>query len=193
MPEVVVKVADNFSEFKEAYQLVYQQYLERGYLAEGEEDVLNNDCGSTIIAKINSRIVGTLTVAGDVDNCLKMEEVYPDEIRTLRNGKRNIAEIRWLSIDSNDRNVFFALTKFLFQHSIYHNYDDLVMVVHPRHYKFYWFAFRAYPIGPLRPCSYAGGHPGLCCRINLHHIKQNMTEKIRRKHYDDLEKPEHYK
>jgi hypothetical protein len=73
---------------------------------------------------------------------------------------------------------FFALTKLMIHYAYWRGHDDLVMTIHPKHYRFYWRHFRMYPLGPHRPHQSAGGNPAVCHRIDLRHLKRNIAPEL---------------
>ena len=48
------------------------------------------------------------------------------------------------------------------------------------------------PIGPCREYKFVGGHPALCCRINLHNLEENMGQKVRKEYFGQVHPMEYY-
>ena len=200
--DFTVRVARDRSELAAAYELVYRRYLAKGYLGARPSGIVYQpsfglSTSRTLVASVENRgIIGTMTLVGDNAIGLKLEEIYHSEVESLRIEGRSFAEVTCLCIDEESEvsgnKVFAALTKFAIHHSYLRGYDDLLLAIHPRHYRIYWHTFRAYPIGPCQPYALVGGNPALCCRINLHNLDANMTEKVRECYFEEVKPREHY-
>ncbi|MDD4266722.1 MAG: hypothetical protein PHO07_15740 [Pirellulales bacterium] len=185
-----------------AYRLVYRRYLAKGYVRARPGGIVYQPrfglgTSRTLVAiDPQQGVVGALTVVGDNPLGLQLEEICRREAEQLRGEGRHLAEVTCLSIDAAGRIpgklVFLALTRFLFQHSYLRGYDDLLLAIHPRHYRVYWHAFRAFPIGPCREYGAVCGNPALCCRIDMHDLKANMTASMRQAYFENLRPEEDY-
>lgn len=197
-----VRVARGRPELLAAYRLVYRRYLEKGYARPRPAGIVYQprfalDTSRTLIATTDlGAIVGTMSVVGDNPSGLQLEEIYHAEVDLLRAAHRSVAEVTCLCIDSAPyipgREVFTGLTKFAIHHACLRGYDDLLLAIHPRHYRTYWHAFRAYPIGPCREYPSVDGNPAICCRINLHNLEANMTPRMRECYFRRVDPPSHY-
>jgi len=190
-----VRIAVRRTELAAAFELVYRSYLGRGYIDPHPGGIvyrksLGLPASRTIIATTRSdQVLGTLSVVGDNPLGLELEGTYPSEVQSLRHAGRSLAEITCLAIQPSDEirptAVFFELTRFMIQHAYSRKLDDLLMAVHPRHYRFYWRHFRVWPFGPCRACSSVRGNPSIACRIDLHTLKQNVPPELRRRYFDE--------
>jgi hypothetical protein len=179
-----VQMAETRSEYASAFELLYQLYLIKGYTRPHPSGLLYNPVfglptSRTLIAVDATDVtVGCLSVVGDSDYGLPMESTYHDEVDQLRREGRRVAEVAGLSVASGagrrPREIFFALTEFMIQYAYWRQLDDLVMVMHPRHYRFYWECFRAAPIGPCREHKSVCGNPAIACRIDLGWLSRNV-------------------
>ena len=79
--------------------------------------------------------------------------------------------------------VFFSLTHLTIHYAYWRRYDDLLMTIHPRHRKFYGRRFRAGILGNCRPYGMVRGNPALCCRIDLHQLRQLTDPKVERQYF----------
>ena len=132
-------------------------------------------------------IAGTLSIVGDNRFGFQLETTYRDEVQLLRNEGRKLAEITCLTTESvggfRPTEVFTALTRFTIHYALLRGYDDLLIAIHPRHYRFYWKIFRAAPLGPPRDHEVVEGNPALCCRIELGNLARNMTPELSRQYF----------
>lgn len=188
-----VKMAASRSEYAAALELLYQLYLAKGYTRPHPSGLLYNPVfglrsSRTLVAiDAEGTTVGSLSVVGDNCHGLPMESTYPTEVESLRRQGLAIAEIAGLTVASGagrrPREVFFALTEFMIQYAYWRQLDDLVMVMHPRHYRFYWELFRAAPIGPCRHHKSVCGNPAIACRIGLRHLSRNVDPALWRRYF----------
>lgn len=118
--QIIVKMAESEDEFKQAYQLLYQSYISR------EENKTSDSnwfltpyhilpSTATIIATINSQVIGTLTVIRDGAFSLPSEGHF--DLSFLRSKKFRLAEITHLAIEPKYRiragACFFLLMKYM--------------------------------------------------------------------------------
>jgi len=180
----------------EAFELVYSAYVAKGYVRPHParmvyQPVFGLASSRTMVARAaGGDIVGTLSIVGDNPFGSQLETAYYDEIELLRMGGRKLAEITCLTIENaggfRPMEVFVALTRFTIQYALRQDYDDLVMAVHPRHYRAYWRLLRAVPLGPPRAYEVAEGNPSICCRIDLTNLQRNMAPEMSRRYFSGV-------
>lgn len=197
-----IRVARGRSELASAYRLVYRRYLAKGYVGSRPAGMVYHPrfalCTSrTLVAATEGgQIVGTMSLVGDNPDGLQLEEIYRAEVDSLRAQCRSVAEVTCLCIDTEPqhpgKDIFAGLTKFAIHHAYLKGYDDLLLAIHPRHYRTYWHTFRAYPIGPCREYPSVSDNPALLCRIELHNLEANMTPRMRQFYFEHVEPPSHY-
>jgi hypothetical protein len=183
-----VQIAESRSEYSAAFELVYRLYLAKGYTRPHPGGVVYHRAfglsSTRTLVAVNSegRVVGTLSVVGDSPAGLLLESTYPEEVRSLRGEGRFLAEIAALGVNPDaggrPREVFFSLTEFMIHYAYWRRFDDLVMAIHPRHYRMYWQCFRAAPMGPCREYEQVCRNPAIACRIDLHTLRQNVDSSL---------------
>lgn len=179
-----VRIASTRREYAAAFELLYRVYLAKGYTRPHPSELIYSQLlglptSRTIVAiDTGRRLAGSLSIVGDNRLGLPLESTYPDEVDALRRQGRVLAEISGLSVEPcasrRPREIFFALTEFMIQYAYWRQLDDLVMLVHPRHYRFYWQCFRAAPFGPCRDHKPVCGNPAIACRIDLRFLERNV-------------------
>ena len=189
----IVRIAASRRDLVGAFELVYSAYLAKGYVRPHPErmvyqPVFGLPSSRTMVAAVpGNSIAGTLSIVGDNRFGFQLETTYRDEVQLLRNEGRKLAEITCLTIESAGgfltMEIFVALTRFTIHYALWRGYDDLLMAVHPRHYRFYWRILRATPLGPARAHEVVQRAPSLCCRIDLGNLKRNMTPELSRRYY----------
>lgn len=191
--DLIVRIAANRRDLVGAFELVYSAYLAKGYIRPHPERIVYQPVfglpsSRIVVAAVpGDDIAGTLSIIGDSPFGFQLETTYRDEVRSLRNEGRKLAEITCLTTESaggfRPREVFAALTRFTIHYALWRGYDDLLMAIHPRHYRFYWRIFRAAPLGPPRAHEVVEGNPALCCRIDLGNLSRNMTPELSRQYF----------
>jgi hypothetical protein len=154
--DIGIRLADGHEAVDEVGMLITRMYRSRGYLlpASGFERA---DCirRVTLEACHKNRTVGTLTVNLDGHEGLYAEQLYREEIRTLRRGGARLCEFTRLALDAEDggREALACLFHlgFIFAHRIYHA-SDLLIEVNPRHALFYRRKLGFSQVGEERIC-----------------------------------------
>lgn len=197
-----VGIAVSREELTGAFELVYRSYLAKRYIGSHSGGIVYQSTfglssSRTLIAVTQvGEVIGTLTLVGDNPLGLQLEVTYSDEVRLLRKQGRKVAEVTCLAVEPGaefrPRAVFFALTQFALHYAYWQRYDDLLLAIHPRHYRFYWHCFRVYPVGPCRPHGPVRGNPAVCCRIDMRHLGRNMQPRLWQQYFSRIGPKEHY-
>jgi len=182
-----------------AFELVYRRYLAKGFIEPHPGRIVYHRVfglasSRTIVAanrahpaNPHKQTLATLTVVGDNPLGLQMEIAFAAEVRSLRDAGRSVAEVTCLAMEPADdvpaASVFFSLTHLMIHYAYWRRYDDLLMTIHPRHRAFYQRCFRAAILGPCRPYGIVRGNPALCCRIDLHQLRQVTDPKVVRRYF----------
>ncbi|MEA3415921.1 MAG: hypothetical protein U9R02_07150 [Thermodesulfobacteriota bacterium] len=138
-------IAQTHDELKQAFSLVYQEYLRAGYVKKSipSKMLLNiyNLLPETVvwIVKSHHTVVSTLTQVFDSPLMLPIDEVYEKELDGLRLEGRRIVEISALAVHKEYRwqNAYMPLFRSMFKHALSCEATDLCIAVNPRHRAFY--------------------------------------------------------
>lgn len=113
----------------------------------------------TFAAYSSGNLVGTLGVRLDSCEGLKIEELYPDEVESLRVRGLGLSEFTRLAVAESaaSKEVLGALfhTAVLFSHVV-HGRSNVVIEVNPRHVAYYRRVLFFKPLGPLRHLDRVG-------------------------------------
>jgi hypothetical protein len=114
-------------------------YAGRGYNAAALPDEPCND-RVTLVASAASGLVGTMTIGFDSEQGLAVDEVFPDEVSSIRMAGRQVCEFTKLAVDGGvcSPQVLAAMfhVGFVHAHRI-RGCDTLLIEVNPRHVRFY--------------------------------------------------------
>jgi hypothetical protein len=131
----------------QAYQLVYQRYLEVGFCKAnktkmyfGFHELLIDT--RTFVAVFDGKVIATLSVVMDNSAGLPSDHLFANELNKFRNTSRKIAEISRFAVSSDFKKNSVFILQYLFQ-LLYHSYvissnvTDCVILVEPKHCKVY--------------------------------------------------------
>lgn len=183
------RLAKKRRELQAAFELVYRSYRARGYVPPHPSGMVYRPnfalpTSRTMVAvRPTDEVVGTLTLVGDNAQGLEIEAAFEAELDQLRQRRRHVAEVTALAVEScadlPAGAAFWAITRLMFQWADWRGYDDLAMVVHPRHFPFYRRQFGAAALGAPRPYHAACNKPGLFCHIDVGQIKRSIRPDLR--------------
>jgi len=183
---VEFRIAQTTEELLAASQLVYREYVKRGYVASNPSQLKLSiyhtlPQTATFIARHRKAgVIGTVTLIEDSPLGLPMDESYKAEVDELRRRRLHVAEATLLALDSElfGRGVFtlfhskkLMLTLRLFRAMFEYlrsstAVDELVACYNPKHKIFYDF-LQLKPIGGLKTYPGANGNPAVACHLNI--------------------------
>jgi hypothetical protein len=136
---VKIRAADSDGHRSSANILIKRRYEWRGY--QGASLPIDFNANRvTLTATEHDETIGTITVGLDSHEGLYAEDVFPDEVASLREKGRKICEFTKLAMDPIDgaKRVLSSLfhVAFLVAHRI-KKYDAVVLEVNPRHVNYY--------------------------------------------------------
>jgi hypothetical protein len=180
--DIEVKIASNRDEWKEAFQLVANNYQACGYEAPLASKVRFTPFHAlpdsvTFVAKHAERVVMTFTLVPDNTLLgLPLESIYKEEVKGLRRQRRRLAEIISLAADKEVnmrefRQVFVTLIKLSFNYHVSRGGDTWVITINPRHRDFYTKAMGFTELGPPRSYSAVLDHPAEAYYLDVELLK----------------------
>ncbi len=182
---LVCRPVESLEDLKEAYRLLYREYMARGYcqpnLAKMHYNLfclLPDSC--TFVLKRKDQLLGTISLLVDSPCGLPMESLFPEEIAKLRVPGRRLAEVGLLALNQTEigkglfslanlqkQAALFRLFKTMFDYARFvAGVTDLVIGMHPKHEALYrYLTFET--IGPVRSYEGACGNPALPMRMDI--------------------------
>lgn len=165
-----------------AYQLVYQRYLKEGYQAPtpGKLRFVAHCClptTRTFIAKVQGKIIATLSLIDDRELGLPLEKEYPEEIARLRKQGHTLAEVSCLATRRfGDRSVLMKLMRAMYAYARYHlHITACCIAVHPRQQNFYQRVLLFENIGGEREYQACSKAPAIAMCMDLRDCEQRMA------------------
>jgi len=181
-PSIII--AQSLDDYKQSFNLVHNEYVNCGYLQPKPQHPYHYSKhsflpGTRVFAfKSANTVVATLTeILDSTDIGLPMDELYKNEVDSLRNQGRTVAELSAFvtSRSFRMRNIMVYLCKAMFNHSRATKVDDICIMVNPKHVAFYTKMFLFEPFGPERFFEKVHA-PAVPLRIDMRHIIHRLQE-----------------
>lgn len=176
---VEFKVADSPSERRDAFRLVYDQYLKTGLSQPNAHHVRVTPyhllrTTHVFVAYVRREIVATMTLVGDGDLGLPMESIYGAEVARRRARGLRLSEVSCLADRRADRRdfltVFVGLSRLLAQFARRRQYDQLLVVCHPKHSAFYRRFLGFDMIGSVAECPHVENKPAVPLCLDFDYV-----------------------
>lgn len=180
-----IKIAETRDELEQAFSLVYREYLKLGYIKEPNPSEIHLSIyhilpeTAVFIFKSYLTVICTLTQIFDSKVFgLPMDDLYHEELNTLRNTNRKLVELSALATprEARWRNVFMYLCQAMYWYAIYQDVNDLCIMVNPKHVDFYKTIFLFEDLGPEKYYPNVGA-PAVALRLNLDDIQGKLRKK----------------
>lgn len=179
-----IKWAETDQEFKQAYKLLYDRYLESNYIKESKSFPFHYNVFNllpetkTAILKKNRAVVSTVDIVMDRDEYgLPMDQIYYSELDELRRQGRKLCEVGSLacSSDASWQNTFMPLFRVIFWRAVNIGCNDICIMVNPKHAAFYENIMIFESLGEERFYSNVNA-PAVALRMNLDKYKNNVKQ-----------------
>jgi len=166
--DIWVQIASTPTEWREAFQLVADQYQTRGYDAIGFDYRFTSyhALPDTVVfvAKAEGQVVATFTLVPDNTLLgLPLESLYAAEVRALRQHGRRLGEVTNLASTGLSLRefaaTFHALIRLMKQYHLRNGGDSWAIAVNPRHRDYYEKVLGYTALGPRRAYASVQGHP----------------------------------
>ncbi len=177
-----IKIAETFDEYRKTFNLVYDEYRHMRYTKPHPSKMLYNvwsmlPTTTVFDFKSHLNVIATMSHIRDTELFgLPMDAVYKDKIDELRFQGRQVAEIGALVTQRLRRwsNVMVFLSRAVFHYAKSSGVNDLVVMVNPKHVKFYTQIFLFKPFGEERPYDTVGA-PAVALRVNLDNFEEQLS------------------
>ncbi len=181
----VYAVGQTASERETAFQLVYQSYLRSGLCRRNRHAMRVTPyhllpTTTVFNAFVADTVVSTMTLIEDGDLGIPMESMYADQIAERRAAGLRVGEVSCLADRrSNCRrflDVFCKLARLMAQYARFHGLDQLLVVVHPRHARFYERFLGFQPIGGLTECPHVQNNPAVALCLDFAQVDREPPD-----------------
>lgn len=185
-------LANSNDKLQEAFDLVSVEYKKDGYInADAKPEMPGYNflpTSATFIAKLGNEIIGTVTIVGDGEKGLPMEEIYKAEIEKLRLSGKKIAEISQLalkreafeSLKINPRKfqiaILIPLFRLVYSFAKARGIDKLCISINPKHDIFYK-SLGFEEIGELKYYPSVNNAPALARMLDISQAAEALAKK----------------
>ncbi len=181
--EILVRLADTDDQHHAASVLLNRRYAWRGY---GDSHRISaKPTHMTFMASIDDDVVGTITLGVDSPSGLAADDIFRDEINTLRRVPgTKLCELTKLAFDSDvpSKPMLAALFHIVFIYGYHeHACTDLLIEVNPRHRRFYQAMLGFRPIGGVKTNSSVAA-PAQLMWLCVDDIRSQIDEQAGRLH-----------
>lgn len=180
---LIFKIAETREEWESAFRLVHRSYV-RSRLIEPQPSGMRltpfhlRPGSQVFIAKQEEEVVCTVSLIEDGDLGVPMEEIFPEEIASMRQAGLSFGEVSCLADRRSDFGrivpTFLEVNRWMAQYARRRGLDRLVIAVHPRHARFYQRYMHFYPMGgeeKLYPR--VRNHPAVAFSLNFERIDED--------------------
>ncbi|MCM8824125.1 MAG: hypothetical protein NC822_05590 [Candidatus Omnitrophica bacterium] len=198
---ITYRVARTHQELEKAYNLVYREYLQRGYTKPNPHQLKLSIYNAlpqttTFVALIGEDILSTATVIPDSPLGLPMDELYQEELNKFRSKKIRICEISMLASNSelfhkgvslmlNSKKLLlvFFLFKLIFDYvRDYLSFDYICITINPKHSLTYDFLLFK-ELGELKSYKSVNNAPAIGKYLDLRSIEEECKKNNRHNLY----------
>jgi hypothetical protein len=185
-----IKIAETSREYEQALALVYEEYVQSGYIPNPNPDGMVFSVHhllpetTVFIAKSYETVISTLTQVFDSEHFgLPMDCIYREELAELRDKGRKIAELGSLATNKEFRwqNLFMYLCQLMYWFARERGVNDLCITVNPKHVRFYKTIFLFEKFGPEKQ------YPKVAAPAVLMRLDVGGFEKASKRIYGHLE------
>lgn len=169
-----IKVAENIDEYSKSFNILYQEYRKVGYTPDHPKEMLYNKWSllpntSIFIFKSYNDVISSVSLIKDIEPFgLPLDEVAKKNVDILRNQNRRVAEAGALATTSTRRwsNLMIWLFRAIYYYSTMADFDDVVLVINPKHVRFYTQIMLFEPFGETAHYEKVGA-PAVPMRVDL--------------------------
>lgn len=175
-PGHTMLVASDVATRRRAYALAHRIYHGCGYASEEQGLIVSpHDANPNTLTLLavdeEGRDAATITLVFDSPAALPCDEIYGEELNTLRTQGRRLVEVTRLAVDEEHQRSRMLLVRlfnfiYIFARRV-KGFDDFVIEVNPRHVNYYRRLLCFDQVGPERPCPRVHGAPAVLLRLDL--------------------------
>jgi len=183
------KIAATHDEWHDAFALVYESYVRSGLTQpnlHGVRIIPHHllPTTSTLIARLGSEVIGTMTLVRDSEMGVPLEAVYRRDVEAMRAQGIAFAEVSCLATRPlslvDYPYVFMRLLRLLAQHARHVGVERLLIAAHPRHVRLYERSMGYRRFGGETSYPSVGGAPAVAAYLDF-----SEADRLRPRLYDE--------
>ena len=179
-----IKWAETDQDFKQAYSLLYDRYLESNYIKASKSfpfhyNVYNllPDTKTAILKKIGG-VVSTVDIVMESEEYgMPLDQIYHSELDELWGQGRKLCEVGSLacSKEASWQNTFMPLFRVIFWRAVNTGSNDICIMVNPKHVAFYENIMIFERLGEEKFYPNVNA-PAVALRMNLDQYENNVKQ-----------------
>jgi N-acyl amino acid synthase FeeM len=172
-----IHLVDSLKQRLKTNTLIKRMYASRGYHTETATTFSHSPNQITFAASIGEIIVGTVTLGIDSDEGLLTDELYQQEINSLREKGRKVCELSKLAINPlhTSKKLLASLFNLAYINGRINNKaTDFVIEVNPRHAGYYKRLLGFRQIGEVRTCKRVNA-PAVLLHLELDYVDEQVS------------------
>ncbi len=169
-----IRLANDEGTRSTASYLIEKMYSWRGYASSGPKAAPNR---VTLVASDIARALATITIGFDCEEGLVVDDLYKQEVDSIRGQGAIICEFTKLAVDRDQQSKELLAMMFHIAYMYARRMQlctDLLIEVNPRHVRFYQRMLGFRQLGPERSCPRVGGAPALLLWLRLKHAQEQI-------------------
>lgn len=178
-----IKIAETVEEYREALAVLYDAYLECGYIPENPSGVYASPHQLTpysqvFVFKSYLNVIATMSKVEDSDAFgLPMDCLYKDELDRLRGEGKRIVEFCTFASPREERfsNAMVFLKRSMFFQCAYNGINEICIMVNPKHVAYYKEIFLMEDLGPEKTFPKFDA-PAVGLRISVDDYRDKLSE-----------------
>lgn len=185
---LLYEVAGTREQVIEAWHLVYTRYYQSGLIPANPARIHTNakaqgDHACVVLARHEGTVVSTLTAMLDTPRGLPLDDVYADELASLRARGCRLIEVGLFADRRKDlartTDALLHLMRYAFHFGRLERATDFIVGVHPHHARFYERFFGFTQLGEQRSYATVNNNP-----VVLLHVPLQLAIDLRRRAVD---------
>lgn len=176
-----IKIAETVEEYQEAFAVLYDAYLECGYIQENDLRQYASQfhfipASQVFVFKSYLKVIATMTKVEDTETFgLPMDCLYKEELDDLRNQGRKVVEFCAFASPKELRfsNAMVFLKRSMYFQCVYGGINDICIMVNPKHVPYYKEIFLMDDLGPEKTFPKFDA-PAVGLRLNIDNYKEDL-------------------
>ncbi|MBT8338448.1 MAG: GNAT family N-acetyltransferase, partial [Desulfatitalea sp.] len=192
LPEgVILELARNRSDLDAAFQLLHEAYVKEGFSKPHDSGRRVTDyhilpSTSTLVAKYQGQVVGTISIIRDGAFGLPMDKIT--DLQQFRQAGERLGEVSSLAVSPTYRGnsgvIMFHMFKYVVDYCLnYFGVDRMVIVINPARKALYesLLIFTRLQRRVVKSYQFVNNAPGLCMTLNLRTLDQTWGQAYKEK------------
>jgi hypothetical protein len=185
--ELTIKIASTVEEYKEAYKIIYDCYIEKGYTNENAHGIRATPyhllpSTTLVLALWDEEIIGTISLIRDNPLGLPLEAIF--NLESFRKEQKALCEVSSFAIKKNFRGkggeIFYPIMRYMWNYSLhYFGIDYFVIAVNPSMHELYESIFLFQPLmknNVIETYDFANNNPAVGQFIDVKNSYQILDE-----------------